>query len=141
MTRQDAKLFQSALSPKVAKNQFRPEYADLKKWEAAYLGESINLDDFKSKKAEVDVRRASFEQELARLASEQRLIEQDELETAFIADYCGRVRDDLRHGTVEVKRLALEALAVKVVWHPEKPSQIQEITGSIPMQVVTSARL
>src|SRR5262249_47122418 len=31
---------------------------DLKRWEAAYLGEAIDLADFKAKKAEVDVRRA-----------------------------------------------------------------------------------
>ena len=39
---------------------------DLKRWEAAYLGEAIDLADFKAKKAEVDTRRASAEQELAR---------------------------------------------------------------------------
>jgi len=48
---------------------------DLKRWEAAYLGEAIDLADFKAKKAEVDARRASAERELARLDDQQRLIE------------------------------------------------------------------
>ena len=65
---------------------------DLKRWEAAYLGEAIDLADFKAKKAEVDARRASAEQELARLDAEQRLIEQVELETASLMEYCARVR-------------------------------------------------
>ena len=65
---------------------------DLKRWEAAYLGEAIDLADFKAKKAEVDTRRASAEQELARLDDQQRLIEQAELETTSLMDYCARVR-------------------------------------------------
>src|SRR5207253_7376678 len=59
---------------------------DIKRWEAAYLGEAIDLADFKAKKAEIDARRASAEQELARLDAEQRLIEQAELETASIME-------------------------------------------------------
>src|SRR5262245_27749859 len=49
---------------------------DLKRWEGAYMGEVIDLTDFKVKKAEVDARRVSAEQELARLDERQRLIEQ-----------------------------------------------------------------
>ena len=48
---------------------------DLKRWEAAYLGEAIDLDDFKAKKAEVDARRSSAERELAQLDEQQRLLE------------------------------------------------------------------
>jgi site-specific DNA recombinase len=101
---------------------------DLKRWEAAYLGEAIDLADFKAKKTEVDARRASVERELARLDAEQRLIEQAELETASLMDYCTRVRSELQTFTTEEKRRALEALNITVVWHPNKPLEIQ---GSI----------
>src|SRR5262249_55824732 len=101
---------------------------DLKRWEAAYLGEAIDLADFKAKKAEVDARRASAERELARLDAEQRAIDQAELDTASLMEYCVRVRQALRHFTTEEKRRALEALNITVIWHPNKPIKIQ---GSI----------
>jgi len=37
---------------------------------------------------------------------------------------------------MEEKRLALEALNITVVWHPEKAP---DITGSIPMEIATNA--
>jgi site-specific DNA recombinase len=109
---------------------------DLKRWEAAYLGEAIDLDDFKAKRTEVDARRDSAEQELARLEAEQHLIAQTELETASLVDYCARVRVDLQQFTLEEKQRALEALNITVVWHPEQPLKIQ---GSIPVRIVTIA--
>jgi len=108
---------------------------DLKRWEAAYLGEAIDLTDFKAKKAEVDARRASAEQELARLDNQQCLLEQAELETASLTEYCARVQSELQHFTLEEKRRTLEALNITVVWHPEKPP---EIHGSIPIVIAAS---
>ena len=105
---------------------------DLKRWEAAYLGEAIDLADFKAKKTEVDARRASAEQELARLDAEQRLIEQTEIETQALTDYCARVWQALQHFTLEEKRRAIEALNITVVWHPNK---LLEIQGSIPIEI------
>ena len=108
---------------------------DLKRWEAAYLGEAIDLADFKAKKTEVDARRASAEQELVRLAEQQRLIEQTELETVSLMEYCARVRAELQHFTLEEKQRALEALGITVVWHPDTPL---DIFGSVPIQEVMS---
>jgi site-specific DNA recombinase len=108
---------------------------DLKRWEAAYLGEVIDLADFKAKKAEVDARRVSAERELARLAEQQRLIEQVELETASLMEYCERVRSQLQHFTLEERQLALEALGITVVWQPDKPLHIY---GNIPVQEIVS---
>ena len=48
---------------------------DTKRWEAAYLAEAIDVDDFKTKKAELATRQASATQELVRLDEEQRQIE------------------------------------------------------------------
>jgi hypothetical protein len=106
---------------------------DLKRWEAAYLGEAIDLADFKAKKAEVDTRRASAEQELARLDDQQRLIEQAELETTSLMDYCARVRSALQHFTLEEKRQVLEMLNITVTWHPEWPTP--NIEGSLPPEI------
>jgi len=109
---------------------------DLKRWEAAYLGEALDLADFKAKKVEVDARRASAEQELARLDEQQRVIEQVELETASLMEYCARVRSQLQHFTLEEKRRAMDALNITVIWHPEKPP---EIHGSLPVEIITNA--
>src|SRR5262249_13969216 len=109
---------------------------ELKRWEAAYLGEAIDLADFKAKKAEVDARRASAEQELARLDDQQRLIEQAELETTSLLEYCARVRSKLQTFTLEEKQRALEALNITVTWRPGEPPEIQ---GSIPNAIVSRA--
>jgi site-specific DNA recombinase len=85
---------------------------DLKRWEAAYLGEAIDLDDFKAKKTEVETRRASATRELARLDDQQHLLEQVELETAMLTDYCRRVSQQLHRFDVAEQRLALEALNI-----------------------------
>jgi site-specific DNA recombinase len=80
---------------------------ELSRWYAAYEKEVIDLDDFKGRKAEVDARRSSAEQELARLDAEQRLIEQAQLEMAALMEYCAGVRQELQHlvvyeGTMEL---------------------------------------
>jgi hypothetical protein len=108
---------------------------DLKKSWDAYMSDAITLAYFKGVKATIDTRRASAEQELARLDDQQRLIEQAELETASLMEYCARVRSQLQHFTLEEKRLALEALGIAVVWMPDKPLAI---CGSIPLQEIAS---
>ena len=109
---------------------------DLKRWEAAYLGEAIDLADFKAKKAEIETRRASVERELTRLDEQQRLLEQAELETTALRDYCQRVQANLSSLDTAEKRGALQALNIAVVWHPDKPLAI---TGSIPVVIANSA--
>jgi hypothetical protein len=87
--------------------------------------------DFKTKKAEVMTRRASLECEMTRLDEQQQLLEQVELETALLVEYCQRVREILHQFDFPEKRLALDALNIRVVWHPEKPLDIQ---GAIPVE-------
>ncbi len=108
---------------------------DLKRWEAAYLGEAIDLADFKTKKTEVEVRRTSAEQELARLEAEQCLIEQAELEMSSLMDYCARVRQELPPYTMEEKRRALEALNITATW---RPGELPEIKGSILIAIAVN---
>jgi site-specific DNA recombinase len=106
---------------------------DLKRWEAAYLGEAIDLADFKAQKAEVNTRRASAAQEMARVDEQQRLLEQAELETAALKDYCARVRAQLQHFTLEEKQRVLEVLNIAVTWHPARPAP--QIEGSLPSEI------
>ena len=51
-------------------------------------------------------------------------------------EYCVRVRSQLQHFTIEEKQLAMEALNITVVWHPEKTL---EIRGSIPVAIASNA--
>jgi site-specific DNA recombinase len=108
---------------------------DIKRWEAAYLGEAIDLDDFKAKKAEIDARRASVAEELARLDAQQQRIVETTLETVAIEEYCARVRQDLQDFTLHEQRRALDALNVQAVWRPGYPLEIQ---GSIPVVIASN---
>jgi site-specific DNA recombinase len=108
---------------------------ELRKWEQAYITDAIDVHDFKTKKAEVMTRRASLEREMARLDEQQQLLEQVELETASLVEYCQRVRETLHQFDFPEKRHALDALNISVVWHPDKPLEIQ---GSVPVETQES---
>lgn len=109
---------------------------ELRKWEQAYIADAIDVYDLKAKKAEVMARRASLEREMARLDEQQRLLEQVELETASLAEYCQRVCENLHRLDNTEKRLALDALSITVVWHHDKPLEIQ---GNIPVAIASDA--
>src|SRR5207249_4551653 len=80
---------------------------ELAKWERAYLGDAIDLADFKAKKADIDARRTSVEQALVRLAEQQQHLAQAALHTAALIDYCARIAAALHTFTLEEKHLAL----------------------------------
>jgi site-specific DNA recombinase len=109
---------------------------DLKRWEAAYLGEAIDLADFKQKKAEVDARRASAAQELVRLDAEHARIRQAELNIVSLKAFLAGEQQKLDHATVTEKRQALETLGVQVTWHPETGSSITFAFG-LPVAYTT----
>jgi hypothetical protein len=102
---------------------------------AASIAKAL-VDDLKAKQAELAMRRASAEQALARLDVQHRALEQVILETASLLDYCKRMHGRLQTDSVEEQRLALEALDIHVVWHPERPL---EITGAIPAEIPDTA--
>jgi site-specific DNA recombinase len=103
---------------------------DLKRWEEAYLGEAITLEDFKAKKAEVDARRDSLLAERSRVEEQARQIEHNRVEVASLVEYCRLVRANLATFDIHDKRKAIEALSIVVTWAPGLPPQIQD---SIPM--------
>jgi Resolvase, N terminal domain len=110
---------------------------DLKRWQAAYLGEAIDLEDFKGKTAEIIIRRKSIEQELTRVDEQQRVLERAHIETTSLQEYCARLRQNLPGFDLAEKRLALDALNIAVTWHPDKHLDIQ---GSMPVAIETDAR-
>lgn len=110
---------------------------ELQRWEAAYVGEVIDLGEFKAKKTEVGTRRTSAEAELARLDAEQRVIEQAKLEAASLHNYCARVRANLQQLTMAEKRQALDALDIRVTWHPDWPAP--KIEGRIPIYIASDS--
>jgi hypothetical protein len=105
---------------------------DLRKWEAAYLSDVIDLQDFSEKKAAITARRTACEQELARLATQQHQIDQAAIETATLAQYSVNVAKALGSLSYDEKRLALRALSITVVWQRDKPLDIH---GSIPVSI------
>ena len=80
-------------------------------------------------------RRVSLERTIARVDAQQHLLERMELEIVSRVEHCQRVRNTLRQFSTEEKRLALDALNISVVWHPEKPL---EIRGSIPIDIASN---
>ena len=109
-------------------------HKNLKKWEDAYEEDVITLMDFKEKKAMIDARRASLEQELAKLGDQQRHLEYIDVKRTEIADYCQRVSSRLRKHSRDEKREALEMFDIKVTWYPDKPPHFE---GIIPFEVAT----
>lgn len=107
---------------------------DLKRWEEAYLGEAITLEDFKTKKTEIDTRRDSLHAERTRLEEHARQLEQQRVDAEALVEYCHRVRQNLAQFDIPTKRRTLEALNIVATWEPGKPLQIQ---GSIPMHTAS----
>jgi hypothetical protein len=102
---------------------------DLKRWEDAYLGEAITLDDFKTKRAEIDARRESLHAERARLDEHARQLDQHRVDAEALVEYCHRVRENLTHFDMPEKRKTLESLDIIVTWAPDKP--VPQIDGNI----------
>jgi site-specific DNA recombinase len=109
---------------------------ELRKWEQAYIADVIDVHDLKARKAEVMARRGSLEREMSRLDEQQQLLEQVTLETASLVAYCQRVCRNLQRLDYAEKRLALDALNIRVVWHHNKPL---EMHGSIPVAIASDA--
>jgi site-specific DNA recombinase len=101
-----------------------------RRWTQAYAAEVINLQELKSYRAEIAVRRQSVlsprEKLQAKLDSLGQMVEHIEA----LMGYCARVRQKLQTFDAAEKRLAFEALNVRVHWTPGEPLTIE---GSIPL--------
>jgi hypothetical protein len=104
---------------------------DQTRWEQAYLGDVIDLGEFKAKRAELDARRASLQAEHQRLDQESEALDQAHCDATALAGYCAQVQANLDVLDMPKKRTALQALDIRVHWIPGEPLQIE---GSIPVR-------
>jgi len=97
--------------------------------------EVINLTELKGYRAEIEARRQSLQAEQAACQRQLEAIGAAVQQVdALIAD-CARVRQQLQTFDQAEKRLAIEALDIRVSWIPEQPLTIQ---GNIPFgQIAT----
>jgi site-specific DNA recombinase len=103
---------------------------ETKRWADAYASEVINLDELKGYRAELAARRQSLWAEQAHYQAKLEAIGQAVLQVEALTNYCVRVRQQLQTFNYTEKRLALEALTIRVTWTPGRPLSIQ---GSIPL--------
>jgi site-specific DNA recombinase len=104
---------------------------DQARWEQAYLGDALDLGEFKAKRAELDARRASLQAEHQRIDQEAQALNQAHCDATALASYCTQVQANLDALDMPKKRKALQALDIRVHWTPGEPLQIG---GSIPVQ-------
>ena len=109
------------------------------RWAEAYGAGVIDLQKFKSYKAEIEARRLGLLEQEARLTQEGEALEAEALTWDAVPEYCRRVREALTRFTMDEQRITLEALDIQVCWTPDRPFVI---TGRIPMDtfVPTTSR-
>jgi site-specific DNA recombinase len=109
------------------------------RWAEAYAAEVIDLKQFQGYKAEIEIRRQSLfaqQAECKRSQSEaQELLQHGQ----SLIDYWSRVREHLRAFTLEEKRLAFEALDLKIAWTPGEPLRIQACIPIDPTMSIPSS--
>ena len=64
---------------------------DLQKWEAAYLGDVISLEDFRATKGEIDARRLGTQDALERIARQVQVLAQAGEIIQSLETYCRQV--------------------------------------------------
>jgi hypothetical protein len=103
---------------------------EAQRWAEAYAGEVIGLDKLRGYRAELAARRQSLWAEQAHYQVKLEAIDQAVLQVEALTDYCIRVRQQLQTFKHTEKRLALEALGIRMTWTPGRPLSIQ---GSISL--------
>jgi site-specific DNA recombinase len=107
---------------------------EAQRWADAYAGEVINLAELKGYRAEIEARRQSILVQQAQCQAKLEAIGQAVGQVGALIDYCARVRQRLQTFDEGEKRLAMEALNIRVTWLPGQPPRIQ---GAIPMDTIT----
>jgi site-specific DNA recombinase len=103
---------------------------EAQRWADAYAAEVINLTELKGYRAEIEVRRQSLQAEQAACQRQFEAIGASVQQVDALIAYCARVRQRLQTFDQIEKRLAIEALDIRVSWIPGQPLTIQ---GSIPL--------
>jgi site-specific DNA recombinase len=100
------------------------------RWAEAYIAEVINLGELKGYRAEITARRESILTQRQHLQTKLDTIGQAMEHVEALIGYCERVRQKLQTFDAGEKRLAFEALNVRVTWTPGQPLAIE---GTIPL--------
>jgi site-specific DNA recombinase len=103
---------------------------EAQRWADAYAAEVINLAELKGYRAEIEARRQSLLAQQATCQARLEAIGQTVAHVGALIDYCAWVRQRLQTFDTAEKRLAFEALNVRVTWPPGEPFRIE---GSIPL--------
>jgi site-specific DNA recombinase len=103
---------------------------EAQRWADAYAAEVIDILELKGYRAEIETRRQSLLAQQATCQAKLEAIGQAVAQVGALIDYCARVRQRLQTFDRAEKRLALEALDIRVTWIPGQPLTIE---GSIPL--------
>lgn len=109
---------------------------DLKRWEDAYLAEALTVEDYKTKKAEVEARRDSLHAEQRRLDERVQGFEQDCIDILDTEAMCRDLAQNLDSPNIDQKRRALERFKIVVTsipdqWPPHIEGRIFVHTASL----------
>jgi site-specific DNA recombinase len=105
------------------------------RWADAYASEVINLAELKGYRAEIAARRQSLHGERDACQQQLEAIGAAVQQVDALTVYCSRVRQQMHTFDQAEKRLAIEALDIRLSWIPGQPLTIQ---GSIPLgQIAT----
>jgi site-specific DNA recombinase len=105
---------------------------EAQRWAEAYAAEVINVAELKGYRAEIETRRQSLLAQQATCQAKLEAIGQAVGRVEALIDYCARVRERLQTFDVAEKRLAFEALDIRVTWTPGQPLTM---TGTIPLDM------
>jgi site-specific DNA recombinase len=106
-----------------------------RRWAEAYAAEVIDLKQFQGYKAEIEMRRQGLLAQQSACKGRQSETQELLQHGQTLIDYCARVREHLKALTSEEKRLAFDALNLKIAWTPGEPLRIQ---ACIPIDPVMS---
>ncbi len=106
---------------------------DAQRWAEAYAAEVISLTELKRYRTEITVRRQQLNDQQTTLQGELEAIGGTVDQVEALVRYCAQVHQRLQTFDEEEKRLALEALGIRVTWTPDQPLAVQ---GSIPISYI-----
>jgi hypothetical protein len=104
------------------------------RWTQAYAAEVIDLGELKHRRAEIQQRHKSLQEQQAQLDAELTQVKAHVHQRDQIMAYCTRVRAHLQAFSFQEKRVALRALEITVHWSVEADLSIR---GVIPVGTPT----
>jgi hypothetical protein len=108
---------------------------ETQRWADAYASEVISLVELKAYRAEIETRRWSLLARRTEIEAKLKAISQAVGQVEALIGYCSRVYRRLETFNNAEKRMAFEALDIRVRWIPGEPLTIE---GSIPVGTIVA---